>query len=399
MHYYLSPLSWDGESFHAPDGSCGMIDLRSIPHQSIAGDLSGVALVWSRELLRADGSVLLGSGDCREIKPARRSREAWGSIMSVQPQGDTLADMIFDHLLNGDPLGLDRCKPLMPNRYGHLCLWMSGHGRGPVHYEPFLWGRHRASNRIKSLIQADFLRTYEIFGGGDHPRRVLDWHCHRHQVADWKEFSPKELHREIVGRLPHATAYSDDFNRANETPLTTPWNLFWVPAGSYNLTSNVMIRTAADGNSGVRYDSALSGADHFSQCTQPVLVRGGPLCRQDGTTAATFYLIHGQLGSQNILTRKSVATVHTTISTDSVTVANNDVIKLECDGSDLTATHQGTDYGPFTDTTISAGSYAGVTLQQQNNTADNWSAEDLGAAPGGAIVPQMIQQGLYAGGT
>jgi hypothetical protein len=61
------------------------------------------------------------------------------------------------------------------------------------------------------------------------------------------------------------TLVTDAFNRANETPLASPWAITGSAGGGWNLASNAAVPADVTGDSEGRYTGSNVGANQFSQ--------------------------------------------------------------------------------------------------------------------------------------
>src|SRR5690606_35735753 len=124
----------------------------------------------------------------------------------------------------------------------------------------------------------------------DHARRVLDWHAKRHRLP-WQEIVPQRLKSHVEGPLPHATTVSDDFNRADEDPITG-WTIFGDNTDwTIRVISNQMRIDNEFRAPWGYFNTPLSGSDQVVAVTTQD--HNGPAGRMSGTSTRSFY--SGQL--------------------------------------------------------------------------------------------------------
>lgn len=197
---------------------------------------------------------------------------------------------------------------------------------------------------------------------------------------------------------------TDNFNRANETPLASPWTRLTGGSGNINLASNAITASAA-GDKFYYYSGAASGGNHFSEISQNSAVTEddwGPAVRigENGLSGYWFSQYH-QFGNDeaiNCLDGGSFTSVATANLTD---IANGVVCYIEISGSSITCKRNGaTSIGPTTDTLLAGnGNGPGVFLYQTGGALDNWQGGDLGgggATAGGAIIGPV--ENCFGGG-
>lgn len=170
---------------------------------------------------------------------------------------------------------------------------------------------------------------------------------------------------------------SDDFNRANETPLSGGG--VWAQAGTtgptVNLTSNAAVSTG-NGDQFYKRTGAAASADQFSQSTKPTGTDPdeGPACRITGS-AITGYFAE-MAGSAGIL--KHLSGSASVVQGYSYTVANGDVIRLEVQGSTLRMYQNGVVKSPSgTDVSITGPGDVGMFFFESGVQQDDWSGGDL----------------------
>lgn len=188
--------------------------------------------------------------------------------------------------------------------------------------------------------------------------------------------------------------YSDDFNRANETPLnTSTWGQSGT--GSFNLASNQVSHPTDGSDNEVYYVAATASGDQFSQGTITTVAGGetgvGVLCRHIGTSTRTF--IRAVADSTTTTVRSFSNGADTLIGTRSQTFNNGDVLRLEVTGTSPNITvkvfRNGTQMGAdFTGVTGPNTGKPGLCYSSTPGgltTLDNWTGGDLGTT----ATPQL----------
>lgn len=410
VNYYRGPWRWvtddDIPHWAPPAGCVGAIDLRPLPEivaGRSGGSLAGVGLFAVRGTLPSEFD-LLGSGAAHDCKPGLKIRDAIPKRKGFAVQGDDLLSMLRSLLMDGsDPSGQDFAKPLMPSADGRLRFRL-----GPLvqHREKVSPLRLSYWSHVRDVIRADFACCFDDAKSGrlndcGHHRRVLDAACEKYGVEDWRQLVPDVLVKDIPGRLPHATTYSDDFNRADATGLGASWS---NPVGNgFDIASNQA--RAANGTdwSGTRarYDSDLSSSD--AEATVDVVSHGttsgsnGPCVRMALAADTSYCFILRPSGSPRRRVFANVVGVGTLLASDStsppsVTFGSG----IQANGSAISVSVNGTDVATLavTDTVISSGLRGGMqaamhTTSGSRGINDNFATRDISAPPPSVIYTQL----------
>ena len=208
----------------------------------------------------------------------------------------------------------------------------------------------------------------------------------------WKGIRPAGLKweiwlNELIWEAPYISGgASDDFNRANEVPIASPW--FAHKSGSpYDLISNGVVRhTGSSGDAFIYYNGAAVTADQYSAITFGSIAGdadSGPICRLDNTNGNLWAYVASTYrpGEQYA---KWVNDAFSAIG--SVTVADvvaGDITRLEVQGSSLRWYLNGSQVtgSPTTDTSLTTSGALGVGLFIFDSTQgpiDSWTGGDLG---------------------
>jgi len=175
-----------------------------------------------------------------------------------------------------------------------------------------------------------------------------------------------------------ATHVSDNFNRADETPLASPWGSCQSSTYGELLSGNAAKGGLAYNRAGSYYNSTFTDAQ-YAQCEQTEFGAIGPAVRVMTTqrsgyffaivssTIARMYKIHDGTVSQLGADYTGTYTVGATI-------------KLTADGSTLTPYVNDTALGTRTDTTFTSGK-VGIMSASSTNKVDNWYGGDGPGVP------------------
>lgn len=176
--------------------------------------------------------------------------------------------------------------------------------------------------------------------------------------------------------------FSDDFNRS-DSGASAGWGANWthyqdgvatnsgaeILSNQGRINSGFTLRTVA-------WNGGAVGADQFSQAT---MVTGsddsGEYVAVRKTDGANFYAA-GRLNGTTVRLSKYVAGVQTTLDTQTVSIVNGDVLRLEVSGTTLNFyVNAALQIGPITDSDLSSGQ-PGIRVLN-NADWDDWSGGDL----------------------
>lgn len=180
--------------------------------------------------------------------------------------------------------------------------------------------------------------------------------------------------------LPVPTGMAtDNFNRANETPLASPWTN--SDGANYNLSSNAVTGAGGDGDRLWYRSGAASSADQYAQATQvagPTSDDWGPAVRVGSNGTKSGYIHNVYVNEERLF--KFVNGAFTIILSHNVDAANGDVVRVEAEGSTIRAKINGSQVtgSPVTDTSLTtAGNGVGLYSWGSGGTLDDWEGGDL----------------------
>jgi hypothetical protein len=174
---------------------------------------------------------------------------------------------------------------------------------------------------------------------------------------------------------------TDDFDRANETPLAGNWT---AVNGTLHLISN-NVQGGSEGSVNVSYYNALTPAnDQYSAAV--VAANGGAgnqgVTVRTSTSAASWYVFEADNGVFRIW--KYVAGAFTQLTSSSGSISVADVVRIEASGSSISGLRNGsTIHGPVTDTSHASGR-VGIYSSLAANKWASWEGGDLGGGGGTA---------------
>ncbi len=399
--YELTPYVWDTSTgpsrWRLPAGSVGGVDLRTIAQMSAAGGApQGTAFVAA---LQPTGGVAVAAALHMADEAATVAmRDAWEAGTGFRPDGATLADLLADQLTAGsDPAGESGPKPLLPGVDGVLRVFLGGHSE--VWRQPFRFGPHPHTSKVRELLRRDFERVWESTNGHDVCRKVLDDHCLKYRVDDWREFVPTRLHAHVPGRLPRETSLVDDFTRADGDTIGN--QLSWTEynnnfsgsastAGDAWDTASNAAKVAQDDPAFVqlaRAESDLSSDDHYAQITLTDVSHAndqlGPVTRFENGSGNDSMYIHRVLQTNDtIAVTKLVGGTISDVGTPvAQTPANGGVVRGSADGSTIKTYYGGVEKCSETDTSVTGHLRCGIYGYRFGGTpvVDSFEAADLGA--------------------
>ncbi len=177
------------------------------------------------------------------------------------------------------------------------------------------------------------------------------------------------------------TLATDSFTRADANPLGSPW---LYPTGQtlrFQLVSNSVGGVTSSGHCPAYYSGISWPNDQWCQATVTTLTDGDiGLAARISTSAQTFYSYsHRTVANGGIILEKQLnGNVYQPDIDTTFNPAVNDVIYLECYGSNITVKVNGIVRLSATDTDIASGN-AGIFRYNTTSRIDDWSAGSFGA--------------------
>lgn len=182
---------------------------------------------------------------------------------------------------------------------------------------------------------------------------------------------------------------TDNFNRANETPIASPWTV-QTGTDAMRLISNEVL-TNISANHSAAYHSSTPGNGQYSQIvlsntietgTGAIFYGVGPAVRM--TTGDTRkYSVSCRVGQILLLVWDNVGGPTQLGSTFAGTVALGDTIRLEASGTTIRVLQNAVQRISVTDSTLASGR-VGIQGTYSNDTTsglDNWDGGALASGP------------------
>jgi hypothetical protein len=407
--YYLGPYVWGesdlGSCYQLPPNCEAGVDLRlggellpGVPSEK--GFFAAVAPLDS-------AYHCLGRGDIRDVSLTSRERDLWKSIFRRDPIGDTLAAVLFDHMTNGaDPAGWEQCRPLMPTAGGVLELQL--HGHGPLAQSAFRAGHHAHWPKVQACLQRHFRGHFEsdqhAAGKVDQYRMVLDMWCEKYRLpqAQWQVFVPDDLRKHAKGPLPHATEYTDDFNRPDSDSLGINWTEI---EGNFRISSNSLL---ADGTAVAQYTQSLSSDDHYAAVKLANFTAtrdSGIFTRMPAGSYDSGYLFQSRRADNRLRIYRRSSGTWGAIAELAYTAETGATLRGVSDGSSHTLYYNGTALiGPLSDSVVSGNVKCGLrTAETSGHLLDDFAIGDISITPPTRFTQlergsRGMFRGIYRGG-
>jgi hypothetical protein len=186
-----------------------------------------------------------------------------------------------------------------------------------------------------------------------------------------------------------ATA-SDNFNRANETPIAGNWTNF---QGTFNLATNAATPASpASADAGTKWNANTFGADQFSQADLTVSGANGAdqglglVLRTDGAASPTQYrIVADHNATLNISIARQNAGVFAGLKQVTQAWTDGDTWRVEIKGFIISVYRNGGLVTTFDDSAsgskIASGQVGiGFSSSETSASLDNWSGGDLAVA-------------------
>lgn len=180
---------------------------------------------------------------------------------------------------------------------------------------------------------------------------------------------------------------TDNFNRADETPLASPWGVAHGGAGgNCNLVSNAITASTAS-NKFIYHGSSVTSADQYAQWLYASAITNddwGPAVRINNTGGERhgywYSVYQGGLDGLN----KFIANSFTQVEAWHQAAGVGNTVRIEASGSTISGYLNGAQVSgsPATDTSLTtAGLGAGAFVFETGGSIDDFDGGDLGGAP------------------
>jgi hypothetical protein len=169
-------------------------------------------------------------------------------------------------------------------------------------------------------------------------------------------------------------SFSDDFNRADSTDLGPNWV---EVSGDWSIISNQLSPGTTGTTVVLRAATAMATNNNFAQITiaTTVAVTQGVWCRGDATLN-NGYMLRNNGTSWDLFSVVSGSFVN--IGTFAAAAVNGDVVKIQANGTTITAFINGTQRITATNSAVATGTNVGIRSQATSGLRyDNFTAADL----------------------
>ena len=178
----------------------------------------------------------------------------------------------------------------------------------------------------------------------------------------------------VVGA--NGAAYTDDFNRADENPIGSPWVA--VSTGTIRLTNNAL-GTTTNTEELAHHNGSLANNQYATVKILGAVNGSGVGVRMDSARsndARKGYTLSVHDGSLLVL-RKWLDGSFLNLRTYEVSAASGDILRIEANGTSIKGFYNGVERISVTDSTYTSG-YAGVMVQNAYETSiDDFASGDL----------------------
>ena len=399
------------QMWQAPAGSVGALDIgRTDKSAGIAP--GGVCFCWLPAGSPAPAAGQYYGDDINGTLNNGQKNQICGALdlPNGSIQADSVVDILWEVLtVHADVAGLVRAKPLVPTVEGDLELRLQGHS--PVKVEPFQWGAHSHTAKLRELLQREWsqIKARQAVWPDRLPQadlgRSLDWQREKYArmgLTDYRELLPPQF-RDVDVPIPHQTTIADGFEGSSGDPDldswtgdgggVTSWTNLEVPNSVQVRDSDGHARNYKNAGSVPLYQAnpTLSGTDHYSEANTTIAgsesgQTAGTLARLDGTDSDDYYQTRFNPAANAIylMYRSGGGTVtEITNVTPTTTAADGLLIRLECNGSSIKVIYDGNTDIDTTDTNVTSGNYTGIYGNTNSSVRDpdwdNYEAGDLGA--------------------
>lgn len=320
----------------------------------------------------------------------------------------TIRQCMLDHNIY-DPAGQHHWKPLRFGSRQHVVeCYLGGFGDRGLVLRERVTKSHPAHASTLAVYREDYARHRR---DGTAPLATLKRWTGAvmaklyGQQSDWLASAILPVQHERDGWSLPATTITESFNQGASD--TVGPDLSWTElTGDWDTTAGntLILSTATAAFFQLRADSDLSSDDHYAQTelsnvTAITSGRPGILIRKDDGATLTFYMSYVSTNNSPDTWHsfKSISASLTQIGTQTVIDGvDDDVLKLDADGTTIERFRNGGSQNSATDSAVSGNFRCGYEGRTQNIEMDNFEASD-GAAPPASATIGIIGGGLGAG--
>lgn len=402
---WIGPWVWDEApgftGWRKPALAVASLDLRSVPQCGAAGPTpSGLGLFVTPDAVDLGNDYTnLGTGDPRDRTLSPAQRTAWRTRLGLAetPAGPSLAAVLWQTMTSlADPIGDDRCPPIVPERQRMMSLWLGG--------VRVFEKRFRAADAEAVPVLDLLRRTYrrmrqdslDAVSPPEHYRKYLGDLVRKYRLP-YRQFQPGDVPDETP--LTPETRLAETFNTANSTTLgpSYTWTEYVsnLTGNSFDVSSNRARAVISATAPTARAQADLSSTDHWCQlqyilAASPVgkIHQFGPAIRF-GSGSNTCYVARAISASwipvNGLYFTKCVNGTLTDLNAPSTNVDGTHTAMTQASGSTLITYLDGIRNASLTDTAITTGTRCGMFGYDGDSGAfggavgDDWVASDYGS--------------------
>lgn len=173
-------------------------------------------------------------------------------------------------------------------------------------------------------------------------------------------------------------AYTDDFNRAPESPITTPWTVSTGFDAAVKIVSNAVVGSEAGIETVAVYTSGTFGDNQYSEIEVPSSFNSllGVVVRSDISKRQGYVFIRMSTDSAQIGGWNNGSWIGVLASCPSIDFSGGKIMRIEASGTSIVGKINGTAVCSATDNSIPTGK-PGIYTKDNINSMDNWAGGDL----------------------
>lgn len=193
-----------------------------------------------------------------------------------------------------------------------------------------------------------------------------------------------------------AKSYSDDFNRADNDSLGSPWT---EVNGDIDISSQTVIATSS--LSTARYDADLDSDGHYAELdvvSMSGTQAGGPMVRfSSSANSGVVFYIRSDTNQYRVFRVTNGSLTQLGSTTSEATPSQPFTARLTIDTDDnITASINGVAKVSTSDATWAGNTRGGMYINSPSPAFDNWKAEDNDFSGGGTTIPIFARHYMNA---
>ena len=370
-----------GTYWHAPhqDKLTGLIDLRSIPQQSLEGGTPQGFGIFSFSEAVSDINLTYIGNEKTEI--SKKQKENFEKRIGYSIKSIKIVDLIYEIITEkGDPTGQASFRPFASS---NLKIKV-GAAEKQVKIIPFI---SKEWPLMLARIQEDYRHLLKI----EKYQKIAKWldALEQEYKVPYEIFIPDDAIK--IVSLPHQTTVTEDFNCSDNDSLNC--DLSWTElGGDIDIVSNQAKTTTINGRPLAREDSALASDKHYSQvqavdrarnAAAGAFVEWHVMCRVTDLNNFYIFTLSDVAGTDQINLFKRVGGTFTQLgAAKNQTISVPHTIKIYYDGINVMAEVDGVIKYIQVDSAVPSAFTAGIGGNISNHASqyiieDNFEASDL----------------------